>query len=82
METMNSENKNQSRRRFITWGVTSAAVFSAFRFFSPRKGKITKSGKTVKMLTQDGRLVDVEVAGLTSRKKKITNKELQNWIKK
>ncbi len=79
---MNSENKNPSRRRFIQLGVATAAVFSAFRFLTPRSGKKVRTGKTVKMLSQDGRLVEVEIAGLTSKKKKITNKELQNWIRK
>ena len=31
---------------------------------------------------QDGKLVQVEVAALPQKKKKITNKELQHWITK
>ena len=34
------------------------------------------------MLTQDGKLVEVEISALGSKKTKITNKELQNWIAK
>lgn len=79
---MNSEIKNQSRRRFIQLGAATAAVFTAFRFLTPKATKKTTGVKTVKMLSQDGRLVEVEIAGLTSRKKKITNKELQHWIRK
>lgn len=75
---MNTENKNQTRRKFITWGVASAAVFTAFKFLKPS----VKKPETVKMLTQDGKLVEVDIASLPSNKKKITNGELQNWIKK
>lgn len=74
---MTTENKNQSRRRFIGWGLASAAVFSAVKFFLPSRKK-----ETVKMLTQDGKLVEVNIASLPSKTKKISNKELQNWIRK
>jgi cobalamin biosynthesis protein CbiD len=75
---MDTENKNQTRRKFITWGVASAAVLAAFKFIRPSP----KKPETVKMLTQDGKLVEVDIASLPSNKKKITNGELQNWIKK
>ncbi len=75
---MTTENKNQSRRKFITWGVASAALFTAVKFILPSK----KKRETVKMLTQDGKLVEVDMASLPPQKKKITNDELQNWIKK
>ncbi len=74
---MISENKKQSRRKFIGWGIASAAVLSAVKFILPSKKK-----ETVKMLTQDGKLVEVDMAALPAKKKKITNKELQNWIGK
>jgi len=34
------------------------------------------------MLTQDGRLVEIDEALLTASRKKVTDIELQNWIKK
>ena len=75
---MEPETKTQNRRKFIAWGVASAAVFAAFKFITPSR----KKPETVKMLTQDGKLVEVDIAALPSKKKKITNGELQNWIKK
>lgn len=75
---MATENKKQSRRKFIAWGVASAALFSAIKFLRPSPPKT----ETVKMLTQDGKLVEIDMAALPSKKKKITNNELQNWIKK
>ena len=75
---MTNENKNQSRRKFITWGVASAALLTAVKFILPSK----KKPETVKMLTQDGNLVEVAIASLPPQKKKVTNDELKNWIKK
>ncbi|CAN5664348.1 hypothetical protein BH11BAC3_BH11BAC3_17490 [soil metagenome] len=72
------EDKKKSRRKFITWGVASATLFTAFKFLRPS----TKKPTTVKMLTEDGKLVEVDIAALSGEKKKITNGELQNWIKK
>jgi hypothetical protein len=75
---MDNNNKIQSRKKFIGIGISAAALVTAFRFFIPGKKKKTN---TVKMLTQDGKLVEVDIAALPSKKKKITNKEMQNWIK-
>lgn len=77
---MNTEKKSQDRRKFIAWGVASASLFTAVKYFMPGKSK--PEIKTVKMLTEDGKLVEVDIASLPSKKKKITNGELQNWIKK
>ena len=75
---MNTEDQNKGRRKFIAWGVASAALFAAVKFMLPGKPK----KETVKMLTEEGKLVEVDIAALPSKKKKITNQELQNWIKK
>jgi len=77
---MSNETKNQSRRKFIGWGLASAAVLSAVKFFKPAEKKATP--ETVKMLTQDGRLVEVDISSIPSKRKKVTNAELQNWVKK
>jgi hypothetical protein len=79
---MISENQKQSRRRFIAWGVASAAMYSAFRILIPGRRKKMQQSKTVKMLSQDGKLVEVEIAGIPRKGKKVTNRELQNWIRR
>ena len=76
---MNNENKLQTRKKFIGLGITAAALLTTFRFFIPEKKKKTR---TVTMLTQDGKLVEVDIVALPAKKKKISNKELQNWIRK
>jgi hypothetical protein len=76
---MDNDNKMHSRKKFIGLTFSAAALLTTFRFFSLRK---KKKPTTVKMLTQDGKLVEVDIAALPSKKKKITNKELQDWVKK
>ena len=77
---MENENKKQSRKKFISLGISSAALLATFRFLNFKKKD--KKPTTVKMLTQDGKLVEVEIAALPTKKKKITNKEMQSWVKK
>lgn len=85
-----NEKTGASRRKFV-WlaglfsifsGVAAATGLSLFR----RKDVIScgpePKRKTVRMLTQDGTLVEVDEALLTATRKKVTNDELQNWIKK
>ena len=83
---MDNDNKIQTRKKFIGMGITAAAMLTAFRFFIPGNKKKTE---TVKMLTQDGRLVEVDVKKLQDSQKllcvkgkKITDEQLQNWVYK
>jgi hypothetical protein len=77
----------ESRRKFV-WGL---GIFSAFAavaattgipFFAKRFAKTPVKKKTVKMLTEDGRLVEISESQLPAKGKKATNAELQHWIKK
>lgn len=74
MESINKP--TSSRKKFILWGLGAVAFFSAFKLL-----KYTNKKKTVTMLTQEGKLVKVDVDQLPSRRKKVTNGELQNWVK-
>jgi len=77
---MENENKKQSRKKFISLGISSAALLATFRFLNFKKKD--KEPGTVKMLTQDGTLVEIDAALITASRKKATNSDLQNWIKK
>ena len=76
-----------SRRKFV-WGLGIFAAFTTLAssvglsFFDKRFTKVRRKNKTVKMLTEDGRLVEIDESLITARRKKVTNSELQNWIKK
>ena len=75
---MEVEKQKYSRKKFVVWGVGILASLSVLKFgLTPKKKK-----DTVKMLSQDGTLVEVDMSALTSKKGKVTNQELQTWIKK
>ena len=76
---MQESPKPTSRKKFLLWSATilsSAAVFKFIRI--PKK----KKSETVKMLTQDGKLVEIDKELLASPGKKISDIELQQWVKK
>ena len=77
---MDKDQITQTRKKFIGAGITAAAMLTAFRFLIPVN---KKKKKTVKMLTQDGRLVEVDAEKLTtSRRKQITDGQLKTWVNK
>jgi hypothetical protein len=71
--------KLESRKKFLLWSAAALSSAAVLKFFKvPKKKKV----ETVKMLTRDGKLIEVNASAIPNKKKKITNKELQNWIKK
>jgi hypothetical protein len=73
------ENKNLTRKKFLAWsvGLSSLLAVPAFlKFAGRRENKST----TARMLTQDGRLVEIDVANIPSKRKKVKDAELHNWI--
>ncbi|MGV3529213.1 MAG: hypothetical protein ACO1OO_09990 [Flavisolibacter sp.] len=67
-----------SRKRFLAWGLTIPA-FLALPAFLRGKSK-SKTTATVKMLTQDGKLVTLHVQDIPEHKEKIKPEEIHNWI--
>lgn len=76
---MKQSSVSTSRKKFLTWGATILASLTALRFLG---GSGQKEKNTVKMLSQDGQLVEIDERLLAQGGKKVTNNELQNWIKK
>ncbi|MGZ5247668.1 MAG: hypothetical protein ACXWCR_11220 [Flavitalea sp.] len=75
---MNIENKIQSRKKFIGLGISTAALLAAFKLLKPGKDK---NSTKVKMLTQDGKLVEVDVERINKEKKnKVTDEQLKSWV--
>lgn len=75
---MNTEENKVSRRKLLGWiGVVSlfASAGAAFRPWANRK-----KPKTVKMLTQDGKLVEVDASALASTRTRISDHGLRSWI--
>ena len=84
------EKEALSRRKVVRGiGVLTllSVIVAAIKLPIPRKKNMIAcqpdaKNKKVKMLTEDGRLVEIDGSLLASNKKKISNKELQQWIKK
>ncbi len=85
-ETIPAEVK--TRRKLLT-GIGLLSFFSLFRsgLFSKKNPVIDcapppEEKKTMKVLSQDGRLVEVDVSRIKQISAKISDEELQNWIRK
>ena len=76
---MEQTTKAPSRKKFLIWGTAILSSFTLFKFWNGSKKNNTE---TIKMLTQDGRLVEIDKKLVVSSGKKITADELQNWVKK
>jgi hypothetical protein len=76
---MEQENKGVSREKFLAWGAAIASVLAIPAFLRPSKKKVEK--KTAKMLTQDGRLVEIDIDKIPQTRKKIRKSEIPAWVK-
>lgn len=77
--------KTSTRKKFLLWGAALISVVTFSKFFASTQkstGSTNEENKTVKMLTQDGRLVEIDKKLLASTGNKVTTKELQQWVKK
>ncbi|MES1181510.1 MAG: hypothetical protein ABUL44_01820 [Flavobacterium sp.] len=76
------EDINKPRRGFLKWTAAALAIVGIAVATKQKVGK-TES-KKIKMLTPDGRLVEVDEAAVTnatSHELRATNKEIQQWMK-
>lgn len=85
---MNTDNtaQQESKRRKLIAGLVTLSLFPLAKlgFFSKKKDLIScaPESKTIKMLTQEGKLVEIDASIIKGTKEKITNAQLQTWIKK
>ncbi len=76
---MENPQKTSTRKKFLIWG---AAVLSSVTFMKIYVDKQEEKNETIKMLTQDGKLVEIDKKLLTSSARKISDEELKKWVKK
>jgi hypothetical protein len=88
MNTQNNISSETKARRTLLAGLGALSLFPILKFGFLTKKKeviscapVTKN-QTMKMLTQDGRLVEVDISKINGAKEKISNKQLQEWVKK
>ncbi|UKJ06116.1 hypothetical protein [Solitalea lacus] len=70
---------NLSRKKFLFSGLSLAAVIAFFKWDNPPKKEKTT---TAKFLTQDGKLVEIDIDKLPTTGKVATKEDVQNWVKK
>ena len=69
-----------SRKKFLSWGAAALSSLIAWQLLPSKK---VEEKKTIKMLTQDGTLVEVDAEKVYgSRRKRISPDQLKSWIKK
>jgi len=77
---MEKQIKNLSRKRFLSWGLGVTSIIAVPSFL--RRFKKHKDLQKVKMLTQDGLLVEIEVENIPVKKEKIKEGDIHNWVHK
>jgi hypothetical protein len=78
----NKQEKNSRRKLIAGLGVLSLFPIAKLATSFKKKEVIACAPeiKTVKFLTQDGTLVEVDVSKINGGKEKISNQALQNWV--
>ena len=75
---MESSDKAPSRKKFLLFTAAALCTASIARIFITNK---KNQPDPVKMLTQDGKLVEIDRKHLGTPGTKISNPELQRWVK-
>lgn len=79
--TQQPNNTNRRKALYLLTGALSALAFWKLpKFIKPEEPAETPKPTTVKMLTQDGQLVEVDERFITNRQPKISTTEIQNWV--
>lgn len=70
------QKKPTSRKKFVLWGLGIISSVTALKLIFPKRKKST----TVKMLSKDGKLVEVDSRFIKVTGNKISEKDIHNWI--
>jgi hypothetical protein len=77
---MQAPKRISSRRKMVLWGAALLSAIPLLRWtFSAKK---EKPSETIKMLTRDGKLVEVDKRYISVKKEKIEDEELRGWVKR
>jgi len=80
---MQDEKRPTSRKKFLLWTAAALSSVTALKFLSkPTKNNEPAKKDMVRMLTQDGKLVEINKDIIIHSARKISDKELQQWVKK
>jgi hypothetical protein len=88
MSDIDQKKKDEPSRRKLIAGLGVFSLFPIVKLATTFKNKEVISctpenkPKTVKFLTQDGILVEVDASKIKGDKEKISNQQLQSWVNK
>jgi hypothetical protein len=82
---METTQKSSSRRKFLWGGLGVLSTISVLKFIIPRKKTVViacgPAATTTKMLTEDGKLVEVDVSKIKKTGVKVSDKDVITWVK-
>ena len=73
--------KTVSRKKFLSWGLVFSSILAvpSALFFGKKNNTAEKT--TAKLLTQDGKLVEIDIKNLPSSQVKIKDGDIHHWIR-
>ncbi len=79
---MEKLNNKTSRKKFLFWGLIAISSGFFYTLFTKKKKNEINAQDTVKLLTEDGRLVEVDKKYITKTGIKINTDDIHDWVKK
>jgi hypothetical protein len=76
---MENGNIQVSRKKFAVWTFGILSAFTALRFLFH---SATPPKTTTRMLTEDGKLVEVDMSKLPVKRRRIKDAEIHSWIRR
>ena len=76
------EKKQVSRKKFLLWGVglSSALAIPSIFLFGKKKAEAS-APQMVRMLSEDGKLVEIDISKISGSKGMIKDKDIHTWVK-
>ena len=82
---METNQKSSSRRKFLWGGLGVLSTLPVLRFIIPKKQTAaipcSPAATTTKMLTEDGKLVEVDITRIKKTGVKVSDKDVITWVK-
>jgi hypothetical protein len=82
---METNQKDSTRRKFLWGGLGVLSSVSLLKFIIPKKKKAAIAcapiPTTTKMLTEDGKLVEVDISKIKKTGVKVSDKDVITWVK-
>jgi hypothetical protein len=72
--------KPVSRKKFVVWTAGILSAVAALTFFT--RSAPQKKTRMVKMLTRDGKLVEIEISKLPSKRNRIKDDDIHAWVQR